>query len=73
MTNSFTNAMNYPYPGSLSDRHRAEIACSELKRELFYLWTFIAQQDMWEEALDFLDEYSNLQVPFELFPDDIPF
>lgn len=36
-----------------------------LSRELFYLWNFIIQQELWDEARDFLDEYMDDPAPFE--------
>ena len=36
-----------------------------LSRELFYLWNFILQQELWDEARDFLDEYMGDPAPFE--------
>lgn len=43
------------------DRRRAQM----LSRELFYLWNFIIQQELWDEARDFLDEYMDDPAPFE--------
>ena len=63
--NCFTNEMKFPYSETLSERcYRAEKTCSELRTQLFYLWTFVAQQNMWEDALDFLDEHEGLEIPF---------
>ena len=70
MINRFANEMIYPYSESSYDRHnRTKNANSQLRKELFYLWTFIAQQDIWEDALDFLEEHNDLDIPFEMFTD----
>ncbi len=36
-----------------------------LSRELFYLWNFILQQELWDEAREFLDEHMDDPAPFE--------
>ena len=36
-----------------------------LQRELFYLWGFLAQEGLWEEANDFMDENRGRPTPFE--------
>ena len=71
--NYCTNEMRSPYSETLSERRcRAEKACSELRAQLFCLWTFVAQQGIWEDALDFLDEHEGLSDPFEVFTDGYP-
>ena len=47
--------------------------CSQLRSQLFYLWTFVAQQDLWEDALDFLDEHCDPHTPVDFLPSDTPF
>ena len=72
--NYLTNEMKSPYSTTPSDRRcRAEKACSELRTQLFCLWTFVAQQGIWEDALDFMDEHEGLTFPFEVFTDEYPF
>jgi hypothetical protein len=39
--------------------------CSQLRSQLFYLWTFVAQQDLWEDAFDFLDEHYDPNTPVD--------
>ena len=63
-----------PVPGSLGSQHTDRESCTRLRSQLFYLWTFIAKQDLWEEAIDFMEEYYQLHVPFDLFfSSDVPF
>lgn len=73
------DAMTYPFtnedPRYSSNRQllvEREL-CSRLRSQLFYLWTFIAQQDMWEDAYDFLDEHYDPQTPVDFFLSDTPF
>lgn len=46
---------------------------SRLRSQLFYLWTFIAQQDLWEDAYDFLDEHYDPHIPVDFILTSIPF
>ena len=46
---------------------------SQLRSQLFYLWTFVAQQDLWEDALDFLDEHCDPHTPIDFLPSEVPF
>ena len=75
MSNNFSNEPNRPFYAPLNDRKfRSEIyICSQLRSQLFYLWTFIAQQDLWEDAYDFLDEFYDPQTPVDFFLSDAPF
>ena len=43
-----------------------------LNRTSVYLWTFVAEQGLWEDAFDFLDEHCNLPAPFDIFLYDEP-
>lgn len=43
---------------------------SQLRSQLFFLWTFIASQDLWEDALDFMDEHCDLSAPFDFYLSD---
>ena len=43
-----------------------------LRAYLFYLWTFVAEQGLWENAFDFLDEHCDLSVLFDVFLYDEP-
>ena len=74
MTCTCTNEKKDPFSNLLYDRQlRTEKeACSKLKAYLFYLWTFVAEQGLWEDALDFLDEHYDLPVPFDVFLYDEP-
>lgn len=71
MTNSFPNEDPRYFPNRQLRAER-EIS-SQLRSQLFYLWTFIAQQDLWEDAYDFLDEYYDPCTPVDFFISDIPF
>ncbi len=46
-------------PQLLKDRMR------KLKRETFYMWMFITQEGLWEEAREFLEENMDIPLPFE--------
>ena len=72
MVNTMHNEMNCPFSKSIYDmRYIAEKRTNyELRKQLFYLWTFVAEQGVWEDALDFLDEHDGMSVPFDLFPED---
>ena len=74
MTCTCTNEKKDTFPILLCDRQlRIEKeACSKLKVYLFYLWTFVAEQGLWEDAFDFLDEHCNLPAPFDIFLYDEP-
>lgn len=37
----------------------------KLKREVFYLWIFLTEQGLWEDAREFMEENRNEPVPFE--------
>lgn len=53
---------------ALIQAHKADAAEQRTKilsRELFYLWNFIIQQELWDEAREFLDEYMDDPAPFE--------
>lgn len=39
-----------------------------LRREAFYLWMFIAQEGLLEEAREFMEENMGHRVPFEYGP-----
>ena len=74
MINTFSNTECQPVPGSLCSQRIDSEACSRLRSQLFYLWTFIASQDLWAEAIDFLDEYYQIHSPLDLFfTSDVPF
>lgn len=38
---------------------------SKLHREIFYLWGFIGQEGIWDEAREFVDEHLMMPTPFE--------
>ena len=41
-------------------------ACiQKLHRELFYAWCFLAQEDVLDEALEFLAEHRDIPTPWE--------
>jgi len=46
-------------PQPVKDRMR------KLKRETFYMWMFITQEGLWEEAREFLEENMDIPLPFE--------
>ena len=74
MINTFSNTGDQPVPGSICSRHIDSEVCSRLRSQLFYLWTFIARHDLWEEAIDFLDDYYQVHAPLDLFfSSDVPF
>lgn len=71
MIHSFFNSpepddMSLPFPEEHDPTAEKNI-CS-LRRHLFCLWTYIIQQDMWEEAADFIEEHRDEPTPFDLFP-----
>ena len=37
----------------------------KLKREVFYLWIFLTEQGLWEDAREFMEENRNEPAPFE--------
>ena len=37
----------------------------KLHRELFYTWCFLAQEDLLDEALEFLAEHRDIPTPWE--------
>lgn len=37
----------------------------KLHRELFYAWCFLAQEDLLDEALEFLAEHRDIPTPWE--------
>lgn len=39
---------------------------SRLCRELFFVWAFLAQEGLLDEALEFLKEHGNDPAPFDL-------
>lgn len=71
MTNPFPNEDPRFFPNRQLRTER-EIS-SQLRSQLFYLWTFIAQQGMWEDAYDFLDEFYDPRTPVDFFISDSPF
>lgn len=38
----------------------------KLQHELFYLWSYIGQEGLWNEAKEYLDENKNAPTLFEL-------
>ena len=36
-----------------------------LRRELFYLWVFIAKEELLEDASEFISEYRDIPAPIE--------
>jgi len=38
-----------------------------MQREIFYLWIFIAREELMDEASDFLDVHRDTPTPFEDF------
>ena len=34
-------------------------------RQLFYLWMFISQEGLWDEAREFIEENMDTPIPFE--------
>ena len=71
MTDSFFNvhgpeAGTLPFPGP--DKTSEEKKFYRLSRLLFCLWTYMVQQDMWEEAVDFIEDHWDAPTPFDLFP-----
>ncbi len=56
---------DFQAPARVSKPGVAEERMRILSRELFYLWNFILQQELWDEARDFLDEYMGDPAPFE--------
>ena len=74
MTQTFFNVPEQdtsplPFP----DRHdpSSGIDFYHLRRHLFYLWTYLIQQDIWEEAVDFIEDHWDEPTPFDLFPFEI--
>ena len=74
-----TNAYNYdsyssdpslPFP----DQHASSgnEKYFQLRRQLFYLWTYMIQQEIWEEAIEVLDEHRDGPTPFDLFSFEDP-
>ena len=37
-----------------------------IKRQNFYLWMFISQEGLWDDAREFLAENMQTPIPFEL-------
>ena len=71
MNEPFTNYDPHYSPGRQLIAERE--LCSHLRTQLFYLWTFVAQQGLWEDAYDFLDEYYDPRTPVDFFLSDAPF
>ena len=46
---------------------------NQLRRQLFYMWTYMIQQDIWEEAMEFIEEHSMDPTPFDMIPTDLQF
>lgn len=51
---------SYGYPGYRE--------LSRLRRNLSCLWTYIIEQELWEEALEFIDDHMEGPLPFDLYP-----
>lgn len=69
MINAFANEPDHYFHNTRIRSERQ--TCLDLRRQLFYLWTFTIQQGLWEDALDFMDEHDDVPAPFELFLSDI--
>ena len=75
MTHTYTNDQNFSDPSlSFPDQHShlGNEKYYQLRRQLFYLWTYVIQQEIWEEAIDFLDEHGDDPTPFDLFSFEDP-
>ena len=40
-----------------------EAKLSQLRRENFFLWNFLSQHDLWDEAHEFLEEEAKSHIP----------
>ena len=52
-----------------------EAKLSQLKRENFFLWNFLSQNDLWDEAHEFLSEEAKSHAPCSYADEnnDLPF
>ena len=46
---------------------------NQLRRQLFYLWTYMIQEDSWEEAIEFMEDHCEVPTPFDMVPYEIPY
>lgn len=60
--NTFDDAHLYPY----SNPEYRELP--RLRRQLSCLWTYIIEQELWEEALEFMNDHREDPLPFDLYP-----
>ena len=37
----------------------------QLQREIFYLWIFLAHEDLMDEAVEFMETYMDKPTPYE--------
>lgn len=52
------------------DKHKA-LQDISMYRQNFYLWMFIAQEGLWDDATEFLKE--NMDIPTPLEPKEKPY
>lgn len=75
MREQLLNDREYPFPSELSGRQFVRLERSvydRLRNQLFSLWTYMMEQDIWEEAIEFIEDHSEDPTPFDIMPYDIP-
>ena len=75
MTHTYTNGQHSSDPSLPFPDHYTYSGSEKyfrLRRQLFYLWTYMIQQEIWEEAIEFLDEHRDDPTPFDLFSFEDP-
>ena len=45
----------------------------QMKRQLFYLWTYMIQEDIWTDAIEFMEDNSQSPTPFDMLPYEMPY
>ena len=63
----FSNSLSHGTPSYPYDNPEYR-ELSRLRRHLSCLWTYIIEQELWEEALEFMDDHREDPLPFDLYP-----
>lgn len=62
---SYTGWDNFTRKEQFLNKEAVKESLRQKNREIFYLWEFIQNEGLWEEAMEFIDENINEPVPFE--------
>ena len=59
------NLLYHSFDNAEKDMRHPSPYVRKLQRELFYMWVYLAQEELLDDALDYMEEHRNKPTPFE--------